>query len=83
MKKAKIFLTVLTVLAVVGGGLAFKVKSFNKFCRECDLVQKMCILNCFMTQATTNNAISPANYAPYGKPCSSNADCTTLTTFNP
>ena len=45
MKKAKIFLTAITVLAVVGGALAFKAKTFdaqifctNNLADDCNVV---------------------------------------------
>lgn len=84
MKKAKIFLTALTVLAVVGGALAFKAKTFNKFARACDIPQGICILQSFSSQATTLNGTLPADFVPYGKACTSDLDCTsTKTTFAP
>jgi hypothetical protein len=43
MKKAKIFLTALTVLAVVGGALAFKAKTANIF-YTCDPAIGLCTI---------------------------------------
>lgn len=45
MKKAKIFLTALTVLAVVGGALAFKAKTQREFAKcNVNAVPKICEL---------------------------------------
>jgi hypothetical protein len=83
MKKAKIFLTGLAVLAVVGGALAFKAKTQNWFA-VCDtnVNPHVCTLNSFQSFATTLNGIVPVNFDAYGKPCPSGVCKTLITTSN-
>jgi hypothetical protein len=52
MKKAKIFLTALTVLAVAAGVVAFKAKAPQVF-GQCDLNTKKCTLNQIITPRNT------------------------------
>lgn len=86
MKKAKIFLTALTVLAVVGGALAFKAKQTKAF-YQCDLDAnpKVCTINpSVYTFVTTTNDGTEIPYDEFNKPCVQIAGawtCTTLTTF--
>ena len=83
MKKAKIFLTALSVLAVVGGALAFKAKTLNWFA-VCDKAQGICTSLSFQSFATTAQGNIPATFDAYGKPCQiidGNLTCTTLTRF--
>jgi hypothetical protein len=80
MKKAKIFLTGLAVLAVVGGALAFKAKQSFVYYSICDTlaVPKVCTLGTLTTFATTQNGVFDATYAPFGTPCPNNV-CKTKT----
>ena len=57
MKKAKIFLTALTVLAVVGGSLAFKAKTKRIFAERCDNILPVprCNQDTFTSFATTTD----------------------------
>jgi hypothetical protein len=88
MKKAKIFLTALTVLAVVGGALAFKVKTENVFA-VCDTAVGKCILEPTTKFETTTTLGVHADYDLFGKDCISTipggplVTCTTLTIANP
>ena len=77
MKKARIFLTALAVLAVVGGSLAFKAKK-QFWYAVCDIPNQVCTSLSFQSFATTLNGNEPATFDVYGKPCINNT-CTTLT----
>ncbi|MCS3800125.1 hypothetical protein [Niastella sp. OAS944] len=86
MKKAKIFLTALTVLAITGGGLAFKVTIPIRFA-QCDLSSRICKLNTLTTIGikTTNIGGIIADYDILGKNCVFDPNvreftCTTQTT---
>jgi len=81
MKKAKIFLTALSVLAVVGGAFAFRAKQVATFARVCDIPSQTCILSTFTTTQTTTD-IAPAltNYDLFGAPCKTGNKCATFTT---
>ncbi|MCS3800121.1 hypothetical protein [Niastella sp. OAS944] len=87
MKKAKIFLTALTVLAVVGGALAFKAKQPRQFA-FCNTASGICELNTFTTFTIkeTQSGGAPADYDVLGHACVSTipngplVTCTTLTT---
>ncbi|WP_143774398.1 hypothetical protein [Niastella vici] len=45
MKKVKIMLTAITVLAVVGGALAFKARLGNSHLYICDSIQNRCLID--------------------------------------
>jgi hypothetical protein len=79
MKKAKIFLTGLAVLAVVGGALAFKAKQ-QFWYGSCDLASNphVCTLSSFQSFATTKGGIFDANFDVYGNACP-NGVCRTKT----
>jgi hypothetical protein len=85
MKKAKIFLSSLTVLAISGGALAFKVKGENVFA-VCDITVGKCVLNPTTKYETTTIIGAHAEYDLFGKDCISTipggqlVTCTTLTT---
>ena len=84
MKKAKIFLTALAVLAVVGGALAHKVKQPAIFARTCHIPTQTCILNTFQTFETTTDASSGVlvTYELFGAPCGENNYCETYVTIS-
>jgi len=82
MKKAKIFLSALTVLAVAGSALAFKAKTGNIFARGCDIPSQLCILNTFLAQATTGLGVTNANFDILGAPCKPGNLCKTKTVFD-
>jgi hypothetical protein len=83
MKKAKIFLTGLAVLAVVGGALAFKAKHQFKYASICDptVIPHVCTINPFLSFATTLNGIWDANFDSFGAPCP-NGVCKTKTVIS-
>lgn len=68
MKKAKIFLTVLTVMAVVGGALAFKGNP-KKFARVCNLSNLKCQFQTFITEERTTNVGPTVPYDLLDAPC--------------
>jgi hypothetical protein len=68
MKKAKIFLTALTVLAVVGGALAFKAKT-NAWFGACDITAGVCTLTSFRTTLTTDEGINKVPFDEVTKSC--------------
>jgi len=81
MKKAKIFLTALTVLTVVGGTLAFKAKGINTFARVCDIPSQTCILSTFTTtQINTDQGPALTTYDLFGAPCKPGNKCLTFVT---
>jgi hypothetical protein len=53
MKRAKIFLTALTVLTVAGGALAFKAHNAFSGNLKCGFAKNNCILNQYVTTTTT------------------------------
>lgn len=84
MKKAKIFLTALTVVAVAGGALAFKAKQVKSF-YKCNTQSHFCEI--FSTTAisvtTTASGGAIAQYNEFGAPCTivqGLETCTTRTT---
>jgi len=85
MKKAKIFLTALTVLAVVGGALAFKARVAKQFF-ACNTISGKCTLNpTTLTRVTTTNiGGSKILYDRFNRDCVNDPEfgfvCTTLTT---
>jgi len=84
MKKAKIFLTGLAVLAVVGGALAFKAKTLVKFA-TCDTIAKVCTSTPFFKFETTDPNGVHADYDLFNAPCKKINNvwtCTTLTIIN-
>lgn len=84
MKKAKIFLTALTVLAVVGGAVAFKARTINTFA-TCNPANHICEITPFQSLAATTLVGQFAPYDLKGKQCKQTAPgiftCETLT-FN-
>lgn len=81
MKKAKIFLTALTVLAVVGGALAFKTKTFKQF-GTCDLNDKVCSITVTNTQETTTLIGSFRPYDELNATCDEQNPCETFVKFS-
>lgn len=85
MKKAKIMLMAIAVLAVVGGALAFKATKFQKLpYGVCDLTAKVCSLNTiglFSTTTLIGGALTQV--APPAQPCNANLPCTTRITVFP
>ena len=80
MKKAKIFLTALTVLTVVGGALAFKARQPHVF-YTCDTSKDLCIIPFITTTETTTNVGTEKRfYDKFEAPCDANDQCTTLVT---
>ena len=67
MKKAKIFLTALTVFAVVGGALAFKVRHNTKFYSCSDRL--LCEIFVTETNWTTLDGTIPVQVDELNKPC--------------
>lgn len=69
MKKAKIFLTALTVLAIAGGAIAFKARMPRLFA-YCNVIDLKCDLSTFTSfEATT---VIGGTYVPYdelNRPC--------------
>lgn len=72
MKKTKAFLSALTVLAALGGALAFKAKGLTVVA-ECDTVpaQKLCTLNPTFSigRTTTGTHAEIIPYDEFGDPC--------------
>ena len=79
MKKARIFLTALVVLAVAGGALAFKTKQLFWYAK-CDIPSQRCTLESFQSLATTDGGNLDAQFDVYDHACIDNK-CTTLTKF--
>ena len=79
MKKARIFLTALAVVAVAGGAIAFKAKQLFWYA-QCDIPNQVCTLHSFQTFVTTDQNGVYADFDVYGKPCFNN-ECITLTVF--
>jgi len=69
MKKAKIFLTALTVLAVVGGAVAFKAVKQPFQYYTCNTLNELCEVPFIIATETTIGGIKLVPYAPYGTPC--------------
>jgi hypothetical protein len=88
MKKAKIFLTALTVLAIAGGAVAFKAKSPKPF-YQCQQDIRKCRMNQIVLAVNTTTLDNGDNTIPYdefNKDCKFNQTfgtwtCTTLTTI--
>ena len=88
MKKAKIFLTALTVLAVVGGAVAFKAKAPKEFA-QCDLSVLNCKINVTTLPVNTtliDNGSNTIQYDLIDTDCKFSQPlnrwtCTTLTTI--
>ena len=79
MKKAKIFLTAMTVLAVVGGALAFKVKqSFDYY--TCNIPAKKCSIFATNTFETTFQGTVQRDYNVLNAFCDAQHPCQTLIT---
>jgi hypothetical protein len=86
MKKAKVLLTAITVLAVVGGAFAFKAQRNNNITVGlCSTQSGNGVCNSrqsVITDATfTDESGDPISKAPVNQACNSDADCTTFTTF--
>jgi hypothetical protein len=81
MKKAKIFLTALTVLAIVGGALAFKARGLSTF-GVCNTATNFCDLNTFQALQTTAGGTVQVQYDLSTKPCINGICTTKVTTFN-
>jgi hypothetical protein len=70
MKKARIFLTALTVLAIAGGALAFKAKGLPREFAQCNTVNLKCEINTITTNwATTEIGGFNISYNELGAPC--------------
>jgi len=82
MKKAKIFLSALTVLAVVGSALAFKAKTGNIFAKVCNTSLHQCLIDTFHAQETTVSGATNANYDVLGAPCKPGNICRSKTVFD-
>lgn len=88
MKKAKIYLTALTMLAVIGGALAFKAK-VSKIFATCNTMVEKCIMDPFTTfQTTTQAGGFKVTYNEYNAPCvydqlENKWTCTTRVTIAP
>jgi len=79
MKKAKIFLTALTVLTVVGGTVAFKVVKQPFQYYICDPATNLATIPFTITTETTLGGTTLVPYAPFNTPCI-NGVCSTLIT---
>jgi hypothetical protein len=82
MKKAKIFLTALTVLTVAGGALAFKVKTQSTF-YTCNLTLKKCVIPVTTTfeTTTTPDVGEFRTYDIFNAPCNDGInECSTFVT---
>ena len=77
MKKAKIFLTVLTVLAIVGGALAFKTRTLFQY-YVCDVPSQKCIIPFTTTFETTEGGFVFVLYDILNAPCKEGNICETL-----
>jgi len=80
MKKAKIFLTALTVLAVVGGALAFKTKQLFEY-YTCDTVIHSCVIPFTTTFETIFGGTEIKPYDIWAAPCPDNI-CQTMVRFS-
>jgi hypothetical protein len=76
MKKAKIFLTALTVLTVVGGALAFKVKQPHVF-YTCNIPQKLCNITFTTVFETVDPLGAHRDYDVLNAFCDENNPCQT------
>jgi len=82
MKKAKIFLTGLAVLVIVGGALACRLRGLTTFA-TCDILTRACSLSPFRKAETTDPNGVHADYDLLNAPCKKINNvwtCTTLTT---
>jgi len=80
MKKAKIFLTALTVLAVVSGALAFKVVKHSFIYYTCNTPSHKCEIPYTITTQTTDGGNKLVTYAPLGQECDADGMCRTFIT---
>lgn len=82
MKKAKIMLMAIAVLAVVGGALAFKATKFQRLpYGVCDLTRNVCSLAITSLFSTTTAVVGIlTNVAPPTQTCSANKPCITRLT---
>jgi len=82
MKKAKIMLTVLAILAIVGGALAFKAHRHTTYCIVNNVTPSgaglTTTLNCnFWTISTSINAVKLSYEIPtFGEDCNGAITCT-------
>jgi hypothetical protein len=82
MKKAKIFLTALTVLAVVSGALAFKAKGLYAY-YTCDRDVLLCTIPVTTTFRTTLGGTQLVSYDVFNAPCKAGDICQTKVTVSP
>lgn len=87
MKKAKVLLTAITVLAVVGGAFAFKAKhntiTLYNVCNTSVPVFTCASGAKDFDNATTAASGTAVDHAPLGQPCpNGDTDCTTFTTLD-
>ena len=77
MKKAKIMLTAITVLAVVGGALAFKAKTFGtqKYCINTTGGSQTCSVFLGAKSSFNNDAGQISYSLTSGTTCPSNGGC--------
>ena len=74
MKKAKMMLTALAVLAVVGGSLAFKAKHFNQFDYFSTDASGICTVPVQLFSTTTDDVTVPVvHFSTVANPA---GDCT-------
>lgn len=85
MKKARVFLTALIVLAITGGILAFKAKGLPREFAQCNTVNLKCEINTITTNlATTDIGGFKITYSELGAPCTldqGNYTCTAQVTI--
>lgn len=79
MKKAKFFLSALTVLAVVGGALAFKVTTSHDYF-TCNIPEGKCNIFFTNTMETTADGVAPRDFDVLDAPCDATHPCHTLVT---
>ena len=81
MKKARIFLSALTVLAVLGGVFAFKAKTPATF-YTCNITKSLCDIPVTTVQETTTLEGAFRTYDELNVPCDINNPCETFVKFS-